>query len=223
MLRNVKIGNGALVLEPWALKKRKRENAKESWSPFEGSKASDHAPLNNWSIARMRRQNKSLNREALNFLGIVPKDHVLEIGYGSGEALTNAAKMARNGFAAGIDRSIEMLHAGHKRAEKSKAKNLTVLRGDISWLPWSACAFDKAFVVDGITEWPCTRSGLEEVYRTLRPGGSLVIAEKISGKFTKSKALALAHLLNVVGFEELEVKLVSNRSSEMFLLKAVRI
>jgi SAM-dependent methyltransferase len=219
----MKIGASALILEPWALSKYKPPQRLETWSPFEGARNVDRGPFNRWAINRMRSQNKSLNREALNTLSIVPKDHVLEIGYGSGDALAQAAKMARSGFAAGIDRSLDMLQSGYKRTKKSKAKNLTVLRGDVSWMPWSSGSFDKVFCVDGITEWPCTRSGLEEAFRVLRPGGVLVLAERITDKFTKTKALALAHLLTVVGFDELDVRLESDHGSEMLLLKAVRI
>jgi SAM-dependent methyltransferase len=222
VLRRMKIGAGALILEPWALSRYKPQQMPETWSPFEGARNVDRGPFSPWRIAKMRRQNKALNRETLNTLGIVPRDHVLEIGYGSGDALKQAARMARAGFAAGIDRSMDMLAAGYKRAKKSKAKNFSVLRGDVSWLPWSSCSFDKVFCVDGITEWPCTRSGLEEAFRVLRPGGVLVLAERISDTFTKTRALALAHLLTVVGFEDLDVRLQTDHGSEMLLLTAIR-
>jgi len=223
VLRRMKNGAGALILEPWTLIKRKPPAAvEESWSQFEGARNVNRGPFTRWTVAAMRRRNKSLNREALNTLAIVPKDHVLEIGYGSGDALLQAAKMARSGFAAGLDRSLDMLAFGYKRTRKSRNKNLSVLRGDVSWLPWSEGAFDKVFCVDGITEWPCTRSGLEEAHRVLRPGGVLVLGERISDKFTKSKALALAHLLTVVGFQELEVRLEPDHGSELLLLRAVR-
>lgn len=222
MLRRMKLGAGALILEPWALLKRNPPPVSETWSPFEGARNVNRGPFSKRDIAKMRRQNKALNREALNALGIVPKDHVLEIGYGSGDSLLHAAQMARSGFAAGIDRSLDMLESGYKRTRKSKAKNLSVMRGDVSWMPWSSCSFDKVFCVDGITEWPCTRSGLEEAFRVLRPGGLIVLAERISSKFSKNKALALAHLLSVVGFEDLHVRLESDHGSEMLLLSATR-
>jgi ubiquinone/menaquinone biosynthesis C-methylase UbiE len=130
--------------------------------------------------------------------------------------------MARSGFAAGLDRSMEMLQTAWKRTKKFKLNNVSVMRGDVSWLPWSACSFDKVFCVDGITEWPCTRSGLEEAFRVLRPGGVLVLAERMSPKITKSKAMALAHLLAVVGFVELDVQLNPEGRTETLLLRALR-
>lgn len=223
VLRRMKIGAGALILEPWAQLKLKPPPVEESWSPFEGARNVDRGPFSKRAINKMRRQNRSLNREALTMLSIVPKDHVLEIGYGSGETLGRAAQMARSGFAAGLDRSMEMLDDGYKRTQKSKAKNLKVMRGDVSWMPWIACSFDKVFCVDGVTEWPCTRSGLEEAFRVLKPGGTLVLAERVSKRFSKSKALALAHMLAGVGFQDLEVRLHVERGSEMLLLKAARV
>lgn len=222
MIRRMLMGPSALILEPWAFTKRKRQQVAPNWSPYVGARAEDLQPLTHRSIRRMRRLNKALNVLALAALGITPKDHVLEIGYGTGDALAEAAKMARSGFAAGIDRSMDMLQIGWKRTQKVKAKNLTVLRGDVSWMPWSACSFDKLFCVDGVTEWPCTRSGLEESFRVLKPGGLLVLAEYISPKFSKAKALALAHLLTVVGFQDLEVHIAPYRRSEVLVLKAVR-
>ena len=222
MLRRMRVGAGALVLEPWALIKRNKKETEESWSPFEGARNVFRGPFDKRAINKMRKRNHVLNREALSELAIVPKDHVLEIGYGSGDALAQAARMARSGFAAGIDRSMDMLEHGYKRVKKSSAKNISVLRGDVSWMPWSACAFDKAFCVDGVTEWPCTRSGLEEIFRVLRPGGVLVIAERITDKFTRYKAMSLAHLLSGVGFEDLQVRITSDQSSELLLFRVVR-
>jgi SAM-dependent methyltransferase len=222
VLRRMKLGAGALVLEPWALIRRNPPQVEENWSPFEGALNVDRGPFGKVNVFKMRRRNHSLNKAALNALAIVPKDHVLEVGYGGGDTLLKAAQMARNGFVAGIDRSLDMLQHGYKRTQKSKVKNFSVLRGDVSWMPWSACSFDKAFCVDGITEWPCTRSGLEEIFRVLRPGGTFVLAEHISPKFTKAKALSLAHLLTVVGFENLEVQLEPEGGSELLLIRAVR-
>ena len=222
MIRRMKLGPSALILEPWALSKRKPPPAAPNWSPYVGARAEDVQPLTSRSIRKMRRRNKVLNDLALTALGITPKDHVLEIGYGTGEALTEAAKMAKNGFAAGIDRSMEMLQIGWKQTQKARAKNLTVLRGDVSWLPWSPCSFDKMFCVDGVTEWPCTRSGLEEAFRVLKPGGVLILGEYITPKFTKARALALAHLLTVVGFQDLEVHIAPHHRTEVLVLKAVR-
>jgi SAM-dependent methyltransferase len=222
VIRRMKLGPSALILEPWALSKRKPPPAAANWSPFVGARTEDRPIYTNWSIRQMRRHNRALNGLALATLAVTPKDHVLEIGYGTGDALAEVAKMARSGFAAGIDRSMEMLQIGWQRSKKAKAKNLCVLRGDVSWMPWSACSFDKMFCVDGITEWPCTRSGLEEAFRVLRPGGILVLAEHITPKFTKARALALAHLLAVVGFQDLDVHLAPNGRSEVLILRAVR-
>lgn len=223
MIQRMKIGSGALILEPWAISRPEPPPKDDAWSPFEGARNVERGPLSRWKLRAMRRRNKSLNGEALNQLGIVPTDHVLEIGYGPGDALAMAAKMATKGFVAGIDRSLQMLAVGYKRTRKSRARNLVVLRGDVSWTPWSPCSFDKAFCVDGITEWPCTRSGLEEVFRVLKPRGVFVIAEHVSKRFTKRRALALAHLLHVVGFQNLEVKLQVDRGGESLLITAVRI
>ena len=217
----MKMGPSALILEPWSLRRR-RPPPVENWSPFVGARADELQVAKPLSITLMRRRNKRLNSLATALLAVTPKDHILEIGYGSGETLARVARMARSGFVAGIDRSMEMLQAGWKTSKKAKLNNVSVLRGDVSWLPWSACSFDKAFCVDGITEWPCTRSGLEEAFRVLRPGGVLIIAEHITSKFSRAKALALAHVLDVVGFQDMEVQLVPEGRSELLILRAVR-
>jgi SAM-dependent methyltransferase len=222
VLRRMKLGHGAIILEPWTTSNRKPPPVEETWSPFVGAREEDRLPYNRRSAARMRRQNRDLNRAAIHLMAIVPKDHVLELGYGSGDAMVIAGKMARSGFIAGLDSSMEMLQTAWRRTQRAKLKNVSVMRGDVSWLPWSAGSFDKVFCVDGLTEWPCTRSGLEEAFRVLRPNGTLVLAEKITSKFTKSKALALAHLLNVVGFADLDVRLHVEDRTETLLLRAVR-
>ena len=222
MIPQIRLGNSALILDPWAIGRRKPP-PQETWSPYVGSRDKQNPNPNKWARAKMRRDNKRMNLMALAALGIVKSDHVLEIGYGSGEALTLAAHMANKGFAAGIDRSMDMLQDAFKRAKRSRAKNVSVLRGDASWLPWSACSFDKVFCVDGVTDWPCTRSALEEAFRVLRPGGTLLIVEPIGKKLTKSKALALSHLLTVVGFEDLQVSMTRDGRHEVILIRAIRL
>lgn len=221
MISKLSLGNNALVLDPWIQSKRSKPPPPK-WSPFVGARSDSQKLYSAWDRFTMRRRNKILNCLALSNLGVNPDDQVLEIGYGSGDGLWLASRLLTTGHAFGIDRSMEMLHSAASRLKRKRAE-AQVLRGDVSWLPWSTGSFDKVFCVDGITAWPCTRSGLEEAHRVLRPGGVLVIAEHVSDQFTHAKAVALAHLLSVVGFFSLEVLLIPDGRREALVLRAVRL
>jgi len=78
----------------------------------------------------------------------------------------------------GIDISEGMLELGRK---KILAKNLqsiiTLQKADSENLPFAEHAFDATMVAFGVRNFEHLPKGLSEIYRTLKPGGTLMVLE----------------------------------------------
>jgi ubiquinone/menaquinone biosynthesis C-methylase UbiE len=87
-----------------------------------------HAPETMWSLAQ---------------LAIAPTDHVLEIGFGAGRALTLAADRAASGHVSGLDLSPTMVHVARRRNTRLiQAGRIRLLRGSVTALPFADQQFD---------------------------------------------------------------------------------
>jgi demethylmenaquinone methyltransferase/2-methoxy-6-polyprenyl-1,4-benzoquinol methylase len=63
------------------------------------------------------------------------------------------------------------------RRRWTSISNVTWLEGDAQNLSFGDSEFDTATVAYGVRNWPDVTAGLTEVYRVLRPGGSVAILE----------------------------------------------
>jgi ubiquinone/menaquinone biosynthesis C-methylase UbiE len=109
---------------------------------------------------------------------IKPGDSVLDVGCGTGEVTLLSKTRAKNGKVYGIDPSPEMIAVARKKATR---KNLEIdLRvGVIESLPFPDASLDvvtSSLMMHHLPENLKLR-GLIEIYRVLKPGGRLLIAD----------------------------------------------
>jgi demethylmenaquinone methyltransferase/2-methoxy-6-polyprenyl-1,4-benzoquinol methylase len=110
---------------------------------------------------------------------LIPKkpDSILDIATGTGDlALAlNATKASR---IVGLDISAGMLSVGK---DKVKAKNLDntieMVIGDSEALTYEENSFDAVTVAFGVRNFENLELGLSELFRVLKPGGTLVVLE----------------------------------------------
>lgn len=111
---------------------------------------------------------KSTNQKILELADLEQNHTLLDAGGGTGRIAFNAASITRHVFVA--DSAEKMLHI-------AKQKGLTVINTHLEQLPFRKHNFDRIIMVDAFHHVEDQQKTLTELWRTLKPGGRLVIEE----------------------------------------------
>jgi demethylmenaquinone methyltransferase/2-methoxy-6-polyprenyl-1,4-benzoquinol methylase/phosphoethanolamine N-methyltransferase len=141
--------------------------------------------------------NRSNSRMIVELAGIKPGDRVLDVGCGSGNlTLTAKTSAGAKGAVYGIDAAPEMIDVARKKAQR-EGMDVTFEVGLIEKIPFPNAAFDVVINRLMVHHLPddLKRLGIAEIFRVLKPGGRLLIAD-----FNPPANPILAHLtLALVG------------------------
>jgi ubiquinone/menaquinone biosynthesis C-methylase UbiE len=156
-------------------------------------------------------KNRERNAWAISLLDIQPDDQVLEIGFGPGQAIQEAAKLTPNGFVAGIDLSDVMVGKASKRnAAAIRSGRVLLQQGAESPLPFEDHKFNKVFAVNSMQFWSNPVEGLQELRRVLKPGGRVVITIQPMWAKTEAEVQSVAEKLVLqlkqVGFKQVRLE-----------------
>jgi ubiquinone/menaquinone biosynthesis C-methylase UbiE len=127
-------------------------------------------------LGLMARETARFNSAVLDAL--VPRDgeRVLELGYGHGRTLVDAAARAPGARLSGIDVAPAAARIAARRCRALiAAGRIDLQTGDGVTLPWTAGTFDAAFSVHTLYFWPEPAQQLGELRRVLRTGARLVL------------------------------------------------
>lgn len=104
---------------------------------------------------------------------------VIDIGCGSGPMVRRIATKLKNGAVYGIDPTAKMIeHAKAKTPDFSHVK-VEFIQTGAARLPFDACCIDVVLALNSLHHWPDVAQGLEEIYRVMRQGASLLIVDEI--------------------------------------------
>ncbi len=144
--------------------------------------------------------NRSNSRMIVEMAQIKPGEKVLDVGCGTGNlTLTAKSYVGESGIVYGIDASPEMIEEAQKKAKRSGYNNSEVVFevGLIEKIPYPNATFDVVINRLVIHHLPddLKRQGFAEIFRVLKPGGRIFIAD-----FNPPANPFLAHIaLAVVG------------------------
>ncbi|MEE9217353.1 MAG: class I SAM-dependent methyltransferase, partial [Anaerolineales bacterium] len=142
----------------------------------------------------MARVNLESNEWVVSLLDVQMEDHVLEIGFGPGTAIREAAQEAKEGHVAGIDISEAMVAlASSLNQEAIDVGRVDLRLGEAASLPWEVDRFDKVFAVNVIYLWPRLDPILKEIRRVLKQGGLVALY------------LAPLEIVERLGFREIDL------------------
>lgn len=122
----------------------------------------------------MERLNRPAYRLAAGLAAPPRGGAFLEIGFGTGRLLDMLAERDATLFLAGIDASPLMVATATRRLDRRRvARDLR--GGNAERLPWSEDEFDAAAALHCFQFWADPTAVLNEVHRTLKPGGVFVM------------------------------------------------
>ena len=131
--------------------------------PYSGASPMDYD-------AELRLLNDVLRRA----YGIERHDQVLDIGCGAGQTTREAARMAAEGGALGVDLSVEAIGRARELAQAGGVRNATFVHADAQVHPFPSERFDLAISRFGTMFFLDPVAAFANIGRALRPAGRLV-------------------------------------------------
>ncbi len=148
--------------------------------------------LGRFTLWRMNSSHSRLTDWGLGHMAIENHSTILDVGCGGGRTVSKLAAIATQGKVYGVDYSEESVAASKRTNAHWIALGRVEIRyGSVSHLPFSDGMFDLATAVETHFWWPDLPGDMREVFRVLKPGGTLIlIAEIYKGANTIAAKLA---------------------------------
>jgi ubiquinone/menaquinone biosynthesis C-methylase UbiE len=140
----------------------------------------------------MNSSHSKLTDWGLEHISIEDRHTILDVGCGGGRTVSKLAAIATQGKVYGVDYSDESV-ATTKRTNVRwmDLGRVEIRQGSVSQLPFPDGMFDLVTAVETHFWWPNLPGDIREVFRVMKPGGTLVlIAEIYKGANTMAARLA---------------------------------
>jgi len=140
----------------------------------------------------MNLSHSKLTDWGLEHISIENHHTVLDVGCGGGRTIGKLAAIATQGKVYGVDYSDESVVATKRtNARWIDLDQVEIRHGSVSQLPFPDGMFDLVTAVETHFWWPNLPGDMREVFRVMKPGGTLaLIAEIYKGANTMAAKLA---------------------------------
>ncbi|MFJ9419043.1 class I SAM-dependent methyltransferase [Streptomyces sp. NPDC101227] len=138
----------------------------KAWNGYEGAHWARHQ--DRWDAV-----NAGFDEALFAAAAIGARDHVLDVGCGSGRTTRLAARRAVDGRAVGLDLSGPMLERARASTTEERLANVAFERGDAQTHPLPANAFDVVISRFGVMFFADPVAAFAHLRRALRPGGRM--------------------------------------------------
>lgn len=139
---------------------------------FDKLSVARNATINSNPIVKYEQDLRS--NTVLNLLAASPKERILDIGCGNARDIVKIASSGAE--VVGVDISKSMVEAAKKETERIGQHGISLTVGDATHLDFADSSFDKVLCSEVIEHIPNTDLALSEMWRVLKPGGTLVIS-----------------------------------------------
>ncbi|RZS79794.1 ubiquinone/menaquinone biosynthesis C-methylase UbiE [Phyllobacterium myrsinacearum] len=120
--------------------------------------------------AELKRHNEHLRAAA----SVGVRDRVLDVGCGAGQSTRDAARVAVEGNAMGVDTSPDMLEVARRRSNEAGLRNVAFEQGDAQHHAFPAASFDLCISRFGVMFFADPAAAFANIARAMRPGARLV-------------------------------------------------
>ncbi len=179
--------------------------------------------MGRWLLRNMNKRHSGVTDWGLSHITIPRDGAILDVGCGGGRTIAKLVSASGSGQVFGLDHSADSVRLAAKtNAATIRAGRVEIIQGSVSQLPYASDIFDLVAAVETIYFWPDLPADVREIWRVVKPGGSLAVicevykgapaamskmVEKHASK-TGMRVLApeeLRTLLQDAGFVEVEV------------------
>ena len=121
--------------------------------------------------------NNGINNFVKENIRITGKEHILEIGFGTGKLIYRIAKLINTGLIVGIDTSKVMTEIAIKRNKRFIQKGVVeLLNDDFDVVELKENEYDLIYTINTIYFWKNPKMLLKKIFQILKQNSILVIA-----------------------------------------------
>lgn len=132
-------------------------------------------------------------RKAIGQLKNIPADTILDVATGTADLAMEATRQLSPRQVIGLDISREMLKLGDKKIISKKLSEVIRLEyGDSENIHYPDNHFDIAMSAYGVRNFEKLQKGLAEMYRVIKPGGTIMVLE-----FSKPRVFPLKQIFGL--------------------------
>lgn len=171
-------------------------------------------PKGFWAFLIIRSMNgkrhAALPEWVLSDLQIKEDAIVLDVGCGGGANVARLLDRCPKGHVTGVDNStIAIEEANDLNYRAIVDKQCLIVGGNATQMPLAKDRFDLVTAFETIYFWPSLKTGVAEIFRVLKPGGTCVIANELDGLADEHRKLEKAVGMLVYTTDEITSELTA--------------